>query len=579
MRRSNMRKVSVGLGLATLFAVGGLAGGASAQQRTFKLDRLEVPGGPDDGVAVFRPVTNQRAILYGQLAIGYSFRPLRTATITTDKATKNRSSSGAIHNQFTLYGSVGFHFLDRFALGVTFPFTPFQNGAVPEYGSGGITNAGGTTTTYTPSGPAAGDLRVDLRAIGLRSENRKHALGVSASVFAPTGTTTNFGADNKPAAMLLLLGETAAGPFVFTGNTGVHFRPDSSINDPLKNNGLGVGTEWRWAVGGFVPFQSGKYRLGLNIFGQTGLTNNTVTGPTSFTANNSVIEANLEGRMRFGPADHYWAGLSAGRGIAMGYGATDLRVVAMIGTYVPILDSVAPSPTRKEKFKIDPKSPDRDGDGIPDEIDACPDEPEDHQGADPNDGCPVPADRDGDGIPDSADKCPDQPEDKDGFEDGDGCPDLDNDRDGIADAKDACPREPGQPSTDPAKNGCPSFIKMDGGQIRVLQQVHFATGSARILPDSFPMLQEIANVLIANPGISQMTIDGHTDSKGSPTMNKKLSQDRADAVMKWLVGHAIAASRLEAHGYGIERPIDDNKTEAGRAANRRVEFKIVNETK
>ncbi len=574
-----MRKVAAGLGVAAFCAVGAYAGGAAAQQRTFKLDRLEVPGAPDDGVAVFRPVTNQRAILYGQLALGYSYRPLRTSTITTDKATKARSPSGAIQHQFTLYGSVGFQFLDRFALGVTFPFTPAQDGAVPDYGSGGVTGAGGSTTTYTPAGPTVGDLRVDGRVVLLRSDNRKHAVGVGGSVFAPTGTTTNFGADSKPSAMLLVMGETAGGPFTFTVNTGVHFRPESGVNDPLRENGLGVGTEWRWAFGAFLPIQSGKYRLGLNLFGQTGLTDSTVTGPTVFTSNNSVLEANVEGRMRFGPADHFWAGLSAGRGIAMGYGATDLRVVALVGTYVPIFDSVAVAPTRKEKFKIAAGAPDRDKDGIPDDIDACPDEPEDHQGADPNDGCPVPPDRDGDGIPDSIDKCPDQPEDKDGFEDSDGCPDDDNDRDGIADAKDACPKEPGQPNTDPAKNGCPSFIKMEAGVIHVLQQVHFATGSSRILPDSFPMLQEIANVLVANPNIKRMTIDGHTDNKGAAASNKKLSQDRADSVMKWLIEHAIAADRLEAHGYGLEKPIDDNNTETGRAANRRVEFKIVSEGK
>ena len=329
----------------------------------------------------------------------------------------------------------------------------------------------------------------------------------------------------------------------------------------------------------FLPLQDGKYRIGLNIFGQTGIADNSVTGPTFFTANNSSLEFNVEGRMRFGPADHWWAGLGAGRGIAMGYGATDLRVVALVGTYVPILDSEAPSPKRREKFKIDAGAADRDHDGIPDDIDACPDEPEDHQGNDPNDGCPMPADRDGDGIPDSADKCPDQPEDKDGFEDGDGCPEDDNDKDGIPDAKDACPKEPGAPNTDPAKNGCPSFIKLEGGQIRVLQQVHFATGSARILPDSFPMLQEIANVLKANPGIKRMSIDGHTDNKGGAAMNKKLSQDRADSVMKWLTEHAITQDRLEAHGYGMEKPIDNNLTDAGRAANRRVEFKILSETK
>jgi OmpA-OmpF porin, OOP family len=122
---------------------------------------------------------------------------------------------------------------------------------------------------------------------------------------------------------------------------------------------------------------------------------------------------------------------------------------------------------------------DRDGDGIPDHLDRCPDEPEDFDGFEDEDGCPdldndkdgipdtedrcpnapgplgnngCPAnDRDGDGIPDHLDSCPDQPEDMDGFQDEDGCPDLDNDGDGLMDTVDRCPNEPG-----PIENrGCP----------------------------------------------------------------------------------------------------------------------------
>jgi outer membrane protein OmpA-like peptidoglycan-associated protein len=220
---------------------------------------------------------------------------------------------------------------------------------------------------------------------------------------------------------------------------------------------------------------------------------------------------------------------------------------------------------------------DTDHDGIPDDLDACPTEPEDHKGNDPNDGCPEPADRDGDGIPDQYDKCPDVPEDKDGIDDTDGCPEDDADQDGVPDVSDACPREPGQPSPDPKKNGCPQFIHLEGSVVRVLQQVHFATASSTILPDSFPMLQEIANLLKANAQIKRMTIDGHTDDRGEADMNKRLSDARANSVMRWLIQHGVAPERLEAHGYGEEKPIADNATNEGRATNRRVEFKILDE--
>jgi outer membrane protein OmpA-like peptidoglycan-associated protein len=217
---------------------------------------------------------------------------------------------------------------------------------------------------------------------------------------------------------------------------------------------------------------------------------------------------------------------------------------------------------------------DTDGDGIPDDVDACPNEPEDHKEPDPNDGCPT-IDRDGDGIPDSVDKCPDEPEDKDGVQDADGCPETDADHDGIPDAKDACPKEPGQPDPDPKKNGCPKFIHLEGSNVRVLQQVHFQTASATILPDSFPMLQEIVLLLKANPDIKRLRIEGHTDNRGNADYNLDLSKRRAASVRQWLIDHGIATDRLESEGYGLTRPIATNDSDAGRAQNRRVEFKIL----
>ncbi|MGH7272815.1 MAG: OmpA family protein, partial [Polyangiaceae bacterium] len=174
-------------------------------------------------------------------------------------------------------------------------------------------------------------------------------------------------------------------------------------------------------------------------------------------------------------------------------------------------------------------------------------------------------------------KCPDQPEDKDGIQDQDGCPEVDADQDGIPDTKDACPTEPGQPSPDPKKNGCPRFIKLEGSAVRVLQQVHFQTGSATILPDSFPMLTEIAQLLKVTPSIKKMRIEGHTDNRGNADYNLDLSKRRAASVMAWLSGHGVQTSRLESEGYGLTRPIESNDTDAGRQANRRVEFKIVDE--
>jgi outer membrane protein OmpA-like peptidoglycan-associated protein len=105
--------------------------------------------------------------------------------------------------------------------------------------------------------------------------------------------------------------------------------------------------------------------------------------------------------------------------------------------------------------------------------------------------------------------------------------------------------------------------------------VHFATGSATILEDSFAMLTEIVDLLKADHDIHKLRIEGHTDNRGSAEMNLDLSRRRAASVRSWLIGHGIPEERLESEGYGLTRPLQRNDTDRGRAANRRVEFHIV----
>ena len=582
-RRLRRSVLSAAFATVALAAASSSSRDAAAQTKTFHLDRLEVPGAPDDGIALFRPVTNQRNIFYGQLALGYSLRPLKVRNITTDTAVLARSNRSAIiQDQFTIYGSAGFQILDRATLGVTFPWSPIQTGGNPDYGTGNVQGPGQTRTTLvSTSGPTASDLRLDFRGTILRTDDRKSMVGAQISIFAPTGSASDLGGDNGTAAMVMFSGEHTVKFITLVANLGLHFRPRHAINDPNNGSGLGIGNEWRWGVGGFIPLKDGKYRIGGTIFGQTGIESDNIIGDTFFKKANTPVEWQAEGRMRLGPADHFWIGAGAGtRLFTNAYGAPDMRLIALIGAYVPILDSDAKSPERRAEQRAkwrEAHLSDRDHDGIPDDIDACPDEAEDHQGNDPNDGCPMPPDRDGDGIPDQFDKCPDVPEDKDGVQDADGCPETDADSDGIPDAEDACPLVPGQKNADPKKNGCPSFIKVEGNVVRILQQVHFATASAVILPESFPMLLEITNLLKANKGIKKMSIEGHTDNRGPADLNKRLSGDRAQSVMNFLTQHGVETNRLESHGFGLEKPIEPNDTDAGRAANRRVEFKILDE--
>lgn len=113
--------------------------------------------------------------------------------------------------------------------------------------------------------------------------------------------------------------------------------------------------------------------------------------------------------------------------------------------------------------------PDNDRDGILDDDDTCPNEPEDKDGFEDEDGCPEgnEFDRDGDGILDDEDECPDDPEDKDEFEDEDGCPDIDNDQDGILDVDDLCPNDPEDKDEWEDEDGCPD---PDNDKDRILDE-------------------------------------------------------------------------------------------------------------
>ncbi|MBA3827527.1 MAG: OmpA family protein [Taibaiella sp.] len=197
--------------------------------------------------------------------------------------------------------------------------------------------------------------------------------------------------------------------------------------------------------------------------------------------------------------------------------------------------------------------PDRDHDGIADIDDACPDQ----AGPAKFHGCP---DRDGDGVPDNEDKCPDNP----GPIANQGCPDTDND--GIPDNIDRCPTVPGTV----ANHGCPEIsIEVKKRLAFAATAIQFQTGKAIIKKTSYPLLNEIVQILNNYPDYI-MTIDGHTDNVGKPDKNLVLSRDRAASVKDYFVSKGVATGRLITNGHGDTEPVASNKTAAGKAKNRRV---------
>ncbi len=123
-----------------------------------------------------------------------------------------------------------------------------------------------------------------------------------------------------------------------------------------------------------------------------------------------------------------------------------------------------------------------------------------------------------------------------------------------------------------------SRVQLVEGEVKILEQVYFDTGLASIRPESYGVLDEVANVLLLHPEIQRIEVQGHTDDVGTEDTNLRLSQRRAEAVRAYLVSKGVARSRLVARGYGNTKPFASNDTEEGRSQNRRVQFEILEES-
>ena len=239
-----------------------------------------------------------------------------------------------------------------------------------------------------------------------------------------------------------------------------------------------------------------------------------------------------------------------------------------------VYDGIDKCPDTPKGVKVDASGCplDSDGDGVADYLDKCPSTPRNVKVD--KDGCPV--DGDGDGVPDYLDKCPGTP--KGVRVDRDGCP-PDSDGDGVSDYLDKCPDTPRGVKVD--SSGCPLAppppahttepIFKAGKKSLVLEGVNFEYDKAKLTAESEVVLDRVAASLVDWSDVN-VEIAGHTDSRGADAYNMKLSQARADAVRDYLASKGVAASRMTTKGYGETTPIADNKTDAGRAKNRRVEL-------
>jgi len=361
----------------------------------------------------------------------------------------------------------------------------------------------------------------------------------------------------------------------------------------VKNN-----MEFQFSTGFAFSFIRDTSFLLWDIYGNTQFDD--FFGSETSLQNTTGLETLLGYKHRF---RKIYATLGGGLGILGGRGVPQWRVFLLVNYATELLDRDGDGISDDDDMcPEDPEDfdkwqdtdgcpdPDNDNDGILDARDDCPNEPEDVDGFQDADGCPE-TDNDKDGILDAVDKCPLQPEDKDGWEDEDGCPEPDNDRDGILDTADKCPNKPedkdgfededGCPELDNDKDGivdakdtCPNEPENFNGykdedgcpdvvftckEFKIPEKIFFKTGSARIQKQSFPLLDVVAETFIKHPEAALTEVQGHTDKRGSRRYNTRLSDRRAGSVVKYLIKRGVPADRLAGKGYGPDKPLEEGK--------------------
>jgi large repetitive protein len=569
MRRRSRSRSRAGVVLAVLLVVTAAAR-VEAEEGGVTLDQYRAAETTADGFAISRPDDLGHLRFCAQLHLDYANDPLVWEVEQGDRSTENAS---VVEHQFVGHFAFALGLIDRLVVYAGLPVSFVMTGD-------------DVASAPAPEGTNVGDFYLGLRARIWGDPGDLFAIGAQATLTAPTAgamaDTLAYAGEQSFTGHLEVMGELRVSRVRITLDVGARFR------DPMRLSTLTVGHELTYGLGLTVDIVE-RWLLGqLEIYGAT-------TFERFADRESSPLEALIGGIVTIGPS--WRIGLAAGPGLSRGYGSPDARVVLNLGY------SWAPSAAPEPEPQPQPEVGDRDGDGVLDDADQCPDNPEDHDQFDDADGCPDPdndrddvldnvdrcpndaedrdqfedadgcpdPDNDRDDVLDNVDRCPNDAEDRDQFEDADGCPDIDNDQDTVPDATDQCPIAPGRPED----NGCPRTIRVEGDQIVILQRIEFANDSDRLLPRSLPILEEVRAVLAANPQLASLRIEGHTDSNGNDAHNLDLSRRRAETVRRWLIDHGIVEGRLTAEGLGETRPIADNATAAGRQTNRRVEFHIV----
>jgi len=368
------------------------------------------------------------------------------------------------------------------------------------------------TGEVSPSFAGLGDLRITPK-LRILDDRESIGLGIVAELRAPTHAGDFAGgARNVVFWPRVVLDHRFVNGLRFGVNGGVLLREGTEFLNVKAASEITYAVALGYRFGGI----DGKVEIGGEINGGVGLA----------AADPEELPLEALGYVKINPSDQWEILAGPSFGIIGGYGVPTFRAFAGV--------------------RFTPTSHDRDHDGVPDDKDQCPDVAEDHDHDNDTDGCPEEdADDDHDGIPNADDQCPTLKESINGFQDDDGCPDT----------------------------GDPRVI-YEEGQVKILDNVRFKSGSAQIDPASYSLLDQVALTLKANPEIKRIRVEGHTDATGSREMNIRLSKARAEAVRRYLIAKGVSPQRLTAEGYGPDKPLVSGDDAASRAKNRRVEFVI-----
>jgi OOP family OmpA-OmpF porin len=403
-----------------------------------------------------------------------------------------------------------------------------------------------------------GDLRLLPKFRLLDDQRDALGLALLVDVRAPTHTSAFYGGARLPAAAPRLLVDHLFGlsGFRLGLDLGVLLRKSTEYRNVTAGSELQAGLGMGYRIGGTAPVE-----VMLDLRSAVGL------------ADTDAEEVGLEGLLGAGidVTPEWKINAGAGLGLLEGFGVPTAR--AFFGV----------------RWQPSPNDPDHDGVRSPEPNER--DEPvvisEEEQAAAGDDtGAEEPASVDevddaerARAIEGGYDACPDLPEDFDGMEDEDGCPEGDSDKDGVLDYMDRCPDEQETINGFEDDDGCedegPAQIVIEEGKLTILETIQFEPNSSKLDRRSDRILEQIALTLRKHDEITRVEIGGHTDSTGGRGLNMRLSRERARSVRQFLLSRGLPPGRVSARGYGPDKPVADNATDAGRAQNRRVEFLLV----